>query len=464
MLTDEERQRGADALLRAERELKPIPQLSRTFPGIELVDAYAIQGLWAQARVAQGARIVGHKIGLTSRAMQMASKMTEPDYGCLLDDMLWNDGAQIPAGRFLAPRLEVELAFVMGAPLAGPGARVHDVMRATEFVVPALEIIDYRTEVPRAITDTIADNAAAGGMIIGGRTIRPMDVDIRWVGATLSKNGIIEESGVSAAIMGHPAAGIAWLVNKLAALDARLEAGQIVLAGSFTRPVVGGGRRRDPCRLRPARRHRRVVRLTGETGHDQRQDDPHRPSRLPDRGVQGADDLQSLFRGCRDRCRRDADGRQGRGLPDVPAHLFRLTNIRGALVTMPHKVTTVGLLDEVTTTVKVAGSCNAILRRPDGTLLGDMFDGAGFARGVERKGRPIQGARALVVGSGGVGWPSRPRWPLAGSPASASSTPTRPQPRRWARGCRPTTRSCRSRPAPRTQPAGTSWSTRRHWA
>ena len=120
MLTDEERQRGADALLRAERELKPIPQLSRTFPGIELVDAYAIQGLWAKARDAQGARIVGHKIGLTSRAMQMASKMTEPDYGCLLDDMLWNDGAQIPAGRFLAPRLEVELAFVMGAPRPAP--------------------------------------------------------------------------------------------------------------------------------------------------------------------------------------------------------------------------------------------------------------------------------------------------------------------------------------------------------
>jgi 2-oxo-hept-3-ene-1,7-dioate hydratase len=237
MLTDEERRRGAESLLRAERERKVVPQLSRTFPEIEIEDAYAIQGYWAQGRIAQGAKVIGHKIGLTSRAMQMASKMTEPDYGCLLDDMLWNDGAAIPADRFLAPRLEVELAFVMGEPLAGPGARIYDVMRATEFVVPALEIIDYRTEVPRAITDTIADNAAAGGMIVGGRTVRPMDVDIRWVGATLAKNGIIEESGVSAAIMGHPAAGIAWLVNKLAPLDARLEPGQIVLAGSFTRPV-----------------------------------------------------------------------------------------------------------------------------------------------------------------------------------------------------------------------------------
>jgi 2-oxo-hept-3-ene-1,7-dioate hydratase len=111
------------------------------------------------------------------------------------------------------------------------------VLRATEFITPALEIIDYRTEVPRAIVDTIADNAAFAAIVVGGRTIRPMDVDIRWVGATLSKNGIIEESGVSAAIMGHPAAGIAWLVNKLHAVDAKLEKGHMVLAGSFTRPV-----------------------------------------------------------------------------------------------------------------------------------------------------------------------------------------------------------------------------------
>jgi 2-oxo-hept-3-ene-1,7-dioate hydratase len=138
---------------------------------------------------------------------------------------------------FLKPRLEVELAFVMGADLEGSGLRIYDVMRATELIVPALEIIDYRTEVPRAITDTIADNAAFGAMVVGGRPVRPLDVDIRWIGATLSKNGIIEESGVSAAVMGHPAAGIAWLVNKLHAVDTGLKKGQIVLSGSFTRPV-----------------------------------------------------------------------------------------------------------------------------------------------------------------------------------------------------------------------------------
>ncbi len=238
MLTEQERRRGAADLLRAERDRKVIPQLSRSFAAMEIEDAYAIQRYWAEARIANGARIVGHKIGLTSRAMQMASKMNEPDYGHLLDDMIYNDGAQIAASRFLAPRLEVELAFVMGATLKGPNVRVYDVLRATEFVTPALEIIDYRTEVPRAITDTIADNAAAAALVVGGRTIRPMDVDIRWVGATLSKNGVIEESGVSAAVMGHPAAGIAWLANKLAPHGAGLEAGQIVLAGSFTRPVA----------------------------------------------------------------------------------------------------------------------------------------------------------------------------------------------------------------------------------
>lgn len=237
MLTDEERRSAAQALLGAEESRVPIPQLSKTYPQIEIEDAYRIQDLWAEGRIAKGARVAGHKIGLTSRAMQMASKMTEPDYGRILDDALFNDGAQIRADLFIKPRLEVELAFIMGEDLEGPNTRTYDVMRATEFIVPALEIIDYRTEVPRAITDTIADNAAFGAIVVGGRVIRPMDVDIRWIGATLSKNGIIEESGVSAAVMGHPSAGIAWLVNKLHAVGGKLEKGQIVLAGSFTRPV-----------------------------------------------------------------------------------------------------------------------------------------------------------------------------------------------------------------------------------
>lgn len=237
MLSDEDHRRGAEALMRAEVERRPIPQLSKSFPGMEISDAYRVQALWAEARIAKGARMVGHKIGLTSRAMQMASKMTEPDYGQILDDAMYNDGARIPVDRFIKPRLEVELAFIMGEDLTGPGVRLYDVLRATEMVVPAVEIIDYRTEVPRMITDTIADNAAFAAIVVGGRPVRPMDIDLRRVGATLSKNGVIEESGVSAAVMGHPASGIAWLANKLHAVDARLRKGQIVLAGSFTRPV-----------------------------------------------------------------------------------------------------------------------------------------------------------------------------------------------------------------------------------
>lgn len=242
MLSEDQIRAAAEAILTAETTKIPTPQLSMLYPDMQIEDAYRVQDVWAEARLAKGAKLAGHKIGLTSRAMQMASKMTQPDYGRILDDALYNDGAVISVANFLKPRLEVELAFVMAEDLEGPGKRIYDVLRATEVVVPALEIIDYRTEVPRAIVDTIADNAAFGAMIVGGRPVRPYDVDIRWVGATLSKNGIIEESGVSAAVMGHPAAGIAWLVNKLHAVGTGLRKGQIVLGGSFTRPIdIGAG-------------------------------------------------------------------------------------------------------------------------------------------------------------------------------------------------------------------------------
>jgi 2-oxo-hept-3-ene-1,7-dioate hydratase len=237
VLNKKTRQLAANSLYEADKTRRIIPQLSKIYDGIELVDAYAIQQLWLERRIKDGAKLVGRKIGLTSRAMQMASNFTEPDYGYLTDDMLIADGAQIDTARYVNPRLEVELAFIMGDDLSGAGCSVADVMRATEFITPALELIAYRTQVPRQIVDTIADNAAAGAIITGGRLVRPFDVDIRWVGATLSKNGVIEESGVSAAVMGHPAAGMAWLVNKLAAHQGGLKKGQIVLSGSFTRPV-----------------------------------------------------------------------------------------------------------------------------------------------------------------------------------------------------------------------------------
>ena len=213
-------------------------QLTTTYPNITIEDAYAVQSEVIATKLAAGRRVVGHKIGLTSKAMQAASGVNEPDYGVLLDDMFHSDGATLQARRYIVPRIEVELAFVLGRRLQGPGVTLFDVLRATEYVTPALELIDGRSHYPRRIQDNIADNAASGGVIVGGRTRRPLDVDLRWVAAIMAKNRVVEESGVAAAVLGHPAMGIVWLANKLAAFGVALEAGHFVLAGSFTRPVA----------------------------------------------------------------------------------------------------------------------------------------------------------------------------------------------------------------------------------
>jgi 2-oxo-hept-3-ene-1,7-dioate hydratase len=211
--------------------------------GIE--DSYAIQRAWMALKQQEGRRVIGHKIGLTSRAMQIASQITEPDYGTLLDDMLIRDGSDVEAARFIVPRFEVELAFILARPLKGPGVTLFDVLGATDYVVPALELIDARieqfdreTKAPRKVLDTIADNAANGAIVLGGRPVKPDALDLRWAGALLFKNGVIEESGLAAAVLNHPANGVAWLANKLAPFGESLEAGEIVLGGSFTRPVA----------------------------------------------------------------------------------------------------------------------------------------------------------------------------------------------------------------------------------
>jgi len=224
-------------LLQAERERKPIQQLSTLWPDINFDDAYAVQGLVQGQKIRNGRRLIGHKVGLTSKAMQRSSQITEPDYGHLLDDMLLNDGARVPHANYCAPRVEVELAFVLGKPLRGPGILLTDVLRATEYVVPALEIVDARVQNPRKIFDTIADNGAAAGIVIGGRPVGPMEVDLRWVGGIMYVNGDIEETGLAAGVLGHPAMGVAWLANKLSEHGVALEAGHLILAGSFTRVV-----------------------------------------------------------------------------------------------------------------------------------------------------------------------------------------------------------------------------------
>ncbi len=234
----------ARELLEAERTRVQVEQFSKRHPGMVIEDSYAIQREWIKLEVAAGRRIVGHKIGLTSRAMQLASQITEPDFGTLLDSMLLRDGSEIEAARFIVPRFEVEFAFILARPLKGPGVTLFDVLNATDYVVPALELIDARielfdrdTQAPRKVLDTIADNAANAAIVLGGRPMKPDAVDWRWAGALLYKNGVIEESGLGAAVLNHPGNGVVWLANKLAAYDEGLAAGEIVLGGSFTRPV-----------------------------------------------------------------------------------------------------------------------------------------------------------------------------------------------------------------------------------
>jgi len=223
-----------------------VRHFSLRHPGMTIADGYTIQREWVRLEIADGRTVRGRKIGLTSRAMQQASQITEPDYAPLMDDMFFACGGDIPVQRFIAPRIEVELAFILGRPLQGPGVTLFDVLAATDWVSPAVEIIDSRieqfdrdTRAMRKVTDTISDFAANAGIVLGGRPVRPDAVDLRWVGALLFKNGVIEETGLAAGVLNHPGNGVAWLANKIAPHDERLEAGQVILAGSFTRPTAG---------------------------------------------------------------------------------------------------------------------------------------------------------------------------------------------------------------------------------
>lgn len=237
MLSAANRRKAALSLLGAEEKRQPVKQLSTTWPEITIEDAYAIQSQVIKKKIAAGAKLIGHKVGLTSKAMQQSSGIDEPDYGCLLDYMMIADGAKVRHDNYCVPRVELELAFVLSAPLTGPGIGLLDVLRATEYVVPAIEIIDARVQNPRKIFDTVADNGAAAGIVIGGRPVGPMDMDLRWVGGVMYRNSEIEETGLAAGVLGHPALGIAWLANKLGPLGTRLEPGDIMLSGSFIRPV-----------------------------------------------------------------------------------------------------------------------------------------------------------------------------------------------------------------------------------
>lgn len=238
MLNDETITAIADELVEAGRSRTPVKRLTARYPDMTIEDSYRVQDLWRQRSEASGRRLAGRKIGLTSRAMQAATGITEPDYGIIFDDMVLENAATIEWKRYTHPRVEVELAFVLKDDITGPGATIFDVLRATEYVTPALEILDSRIEMEgRTIVDTISDNAAMGAMVIGGRPVAPDAVDLRWVSAILYKNQVVEETGVAAGVLNHPASGVHWLANKIAPHGDGLKAGEIILAGSFTRPM-----------------------------------------------------------------------------------------------------------------------------------------------------------------------------------------------------------------------------------
>ncbi|MFC7401692.1 2-oxo-hept-4-ene-1,7-dioate hydratase [Citricoccus sp. GCM10030269] len=228
----------ADELHRAGQDRQPVPLLTARYPEMEIEDSYAVQRIWARRQEETGRTKAGHKIGLTSKAMQDATGIDEPDYGVIFDDMVMESGHVYEWQRFTHPRVEMELAFVLNETLSGPGVTLFDVLRATEYVVPALEILDSRIEMTgRTIVDTISDNAAMGAMVLGGRPVSVDAVDLRWVSGMLSRNQEIIETGVAAAVLNHPGNGVHWLANRIAGHGDVLEAGEIILAGSFTRPM-----------------------------------------------------------------------------------------------------------------------------------------------------------------------------------------------------------------------------------
>jgi 2-oxo-hept-3-ene-1,7-dioate hydratase len=237
MLSAADRARAVEILMEAHRIKQQVTPLHVTFPEIEIEDSYAISAEVMQRKVKAGAKLIGHKVGLTSKAMQRSSMIDEPDYGYILDDQMIGDGAKVKHADYCRPRVEVELAFVIGKRLAGPRVGLADVLRATEYVIPAIEIVDARIQDPRKIVDTVADNGAAAGIALGGRPVGPLDVDLRWVGGIMYRNSEIEETGLAAGVLGHPALGVAWLANKICQYGHAMEPGHIVLAGSFTRVV-----------------------------------------------------------------------------------------------------------------------------------------------------------------------------------------------------------------------------------
>lgn len=243
-MTPDQHHSAAEMLLAAEVSGQQCGLLSLRYPDMTLDDAYAVQQALVRLKQAQGRRKIGWKIGLTSRAMQQALNITTPDSGVLLDDMLFENGSTVPTGRFIQPRIEAEIAFVMKSSLAGAECTQEDVIRATDYVVPSLEILDTRilradpdTGQARIITDTISDNAANAGVVLGKERHATYAHDLRWTGAIVSRDGVVEETGLGAGVLNDPVTSVLWLARRMAEYGQEIEAGDIVLSGSFIRPI-----------------------------------------------------------------------------------------------------------------------------------------------------------------------------------------------------------------------------------
>ncbi|WIY26608.1 2-oxo-hept-4-ene-1,7-dioate hydratase [Parasedimentitalea psychrophila] len=243
-MTPQQHAEAAEALFQAEITGQQSGLLSLRYPGMTLDDAYAVQAALVAQKLASGRRRIGWKIGLTSRAMQDALKIDTPDSGVLLDDMLFETGAVVPASRFIQPRVEAEIAFIMKAPLAAADITRADVLMATKCVAPALEILDTRIQRAdpasgqvRIVTDTISDNAANAGIVLGRERHAGQAHDLRWTGAIVSLNGTVEETGLAAGVLNDPVTSVLWLARRMATYGQQIEAGDIVLSGSFIRPI-----------------------------------------------------------------------------------------------------------------------------------------------------------------------------------------------------------------------------------
>ncbi|MFJ3696333.1 2-keto-4-pentenoate hydratase [Streptomyces sp. NPDC090052] len=237
-MIDASRRAAADLLWNAEHDRTPVAPLTGTFPGMDVVDAYEIQLRNIRRRVAGGASVRGHKVGLSSEVMQRMMGVDEPDYGHLLSDMVLSEQTPVDTARYCCPRIEVEIGYVLGEALSGENCTEKDVIAATEYIVPSIELIDSRiTDWRIALEDTIADNASSAGLVLGAARVSPRDLDTAGIGAVLYRGGTEIARGNTSAVLGDPTVAVAWLARKVAAFGVRLEAGHVVLPGSCTAAV-----------------------------------------------------------------------------------------------------------------------------------------------------------------------------------------------------------------------------------